>query len=328
MAYNARGHRIVQSIHRNCHNSNILIKLTKNGLITMSEKHPIIAVTGSSGAGTSIAKSAFMYIFRKHSIKPAIIEGDCFHRYNRDEMDKLSIEAERQGKNLTHFGPEGNLFKALENVFREYGLNGTGKKRFYIHDESEASEHDSAPGTLTEWEPLEENTDLLLYEGLHGGLITEEIDIAKHVDLLIGVTPIINLEWMQKIHRDRAIRGYTTEDATKLILSRMHDYVHYITPQFSLTDINFQRVPTIDTSNPFATHYIPTNDESFSVLHIRNLDKIQVDFRHLLEMLEGSIMSSPDTIVVPAGKKVFAMQLILTPVIQKLIDKKNEKLKT
>ena len=288
----------------------------------MSKKHPIIAVTGSSGAGTSIAKSAFMYIFRRNGINPAIIDGDCFHRYDRSEMDKLSAEAEKKGGHLTHFGPEGNLFEELEKVFIEYGEKGTGKKRFYIHDEKEASEHNSAPGTLTAWEPLEKNTDLLFYEGLHGGLVTNKINVAKYVDLLIGVTPIINLEWMQKIHRDRAIRGYTTEDATKLILSRMHDYVHYITPQFSLTDINFQRVPTIDTSNPFATHYIPSNDESFSVLHIRNLEKINVDFRHLLEMLEGSIMSSPDTIVVPAGKKVFAMQLILTPVIQKLLNKK------
>ena len=288
----------------------------------MSKKHPIIAVTGSSGAGTSIAKSAFMYIFRKHGINPAIIDGDCFHRYDRNEMDKLSAKAEKEGKHLTHFGPEGNLFEELEKVFNEYSKTGAGKKRFYIHDEKEASEHNSAPGTLTSWEPLEKNTDLLFYEGLHGGLVTNKINVAKYVDLLIGVTPIINLEWMQKIHRDRAIRGYTTEDATKLILSRMHDYVHYITPQFSLTDINFQRVPTIDTSNPFATHYIPGNDESFSVLHIRNLEKINVDFRHLLEMLEGSIMSSPDTIVVPAGKKVFAMQLILTPVIQKLLNKK------
>ena len=288
----------------------------------MSKKHPIIAVTGSSGAGTSIAKSAFMYIFRRNGINPAIIDGDCFHRYDRSEMDKLSAEAEKKGGHLTHFGPEGNLFEELEKVFIEYGEKGTGKKRFYIHDEKEASEHGNPPGTLTSWEPIENNTDLLFYEGLHGGLVTNKINVAKHVDLLIGVTPIINLEWMQKIHRDRAIRGYTTEDATKLILSRMHDYVHYITPQFSLTDINFQRVPTIDTSNPFAANYIPSNDESFSVLHIRNLEKINVDFRYLLEMLEGSIMSSPDTIVVPAGKKVFAMQLILTPVIQKLLNKK------
>ena len=288
----------------------------------MSIKHPIIAVTGSSGAGTSLAKDAFQYMFGKNSIKAAIIEGDCFHRYNRTEMETLSAKAEAEGKNLTHFGPEGNLFEELEALFKGYGENGTGKRRFYVHDEKEASQHGHPPGSLTPWEALEDDTDVLFYEGLHGGVVTNSVNVAQHVDLLIGVAPIINLEWMQKIHRDRAIRGYTSEDATKLILGRMPDYVNYITPQFSRTDINFQRVPTIDTANPFMTEYVPSNDESFSVIHIRNREKIEVDFRYLLEMLEGSSMSSPDTIVVPAGKKVFAMQLILLPVLHKLMQRK------
>ena len=288
----------------------------------MSSKYPIIAVTGSSGAGTSIARDAFEYMFKKHGIKAAVIEGDCFHRYERAEMERLSGEAEAKGRRLTHFGPEGNLFAALEGLFEEYGEKGAGRRRFYIHDEKEASQHGYPPGALTPWEPLAEDTDLLFYEGLHGGVVTGAVNIARHVDLLIGVTPIINLEWMQKIHRDRALRGYTFEDATQLILARMYDYVHYITPQFSRTDINFQRVPTVDTSNPFASDYVPTNEESFSVIHIRNLEKIAVDFRYLLEMLDGSQMSSPDTIMVPAGKKVFAMQLILLPVLQKLMARK------
>lgn len=289
----------------------------------MSVKHPIVAVTGSSGAGTSIAKSAFEYMFKKGGIKAAIIEGDCFHRYDRAEMEMRSKYAEEKGENLTHFGPEGNLFDELESLFREYSEKGTGKRRYYIHNEKEASEHGMPPGSLTEWESIEEDTDIMFYEGLHGGIVTDKVNVAQHVDLLIGETPIINLEWMQKINRDRSIRGYSTEDATKLIMDRMHDYVHYITPQFSRTDINFQRVPTIDTSNPFEMKYIPTNAESFTVIHIRNLEKIEVDFRHLLEMLEGSTMSSPDTIVIPAGKKVFAMQLILTPYLSKLIAQKN-----
>ncbi len=289
----------------------------------MSNKHPIIAVTGSSGAGTSVAKSAFEYMFRKEGLKASIIEGDCFHRYDRAEMDERSKEAEKEGKNLTHFGPEGNLFEELESLFKEYGEKGSGKRRYYVHDEKEASQHGFPPGSLTPWETIEEDTDLLFYEGLHGGVVTETVNVAQHVDLLIGVTPIINLEWMQKIYRDRAIRGYSAEDATKLIMDRMYDYTHYITPQFSRTDINFQRVPTIDTSNPFAADYIPSNDESFSVIHIRNRGKIEVDFRYLLEMLEGSMMSSPETIVVPAGKKVFAMQIILTPLLRKLIAQKN-----
>ena len=282
----------------------------------------IIAVTGSSGAGTSIARDAFETMFRKIGVKPAYIEGDCFHRYDRAEMEKLSAEAEMNGENLTHFGPEGNLFNELEALFSEYGEKGTGQRRFYIHDAKEASQHGLPTGSITSWEPIQEQSDLLFYEGLHGGLITDLVDVYQHVDLLIGFTPIINLEWMQKIHRDRALRGYTTEDATKLILDRMHDYMHYIIPQFSLTDINFQRVPTIDTSNPFAADDIPNNDESFSVIHIRNQEKIEVDFRYLLEMLEGSMMSSPETIVVPAGKMIFAMQLILTPLITKLYAQK------
>jgi phosphoribulokinase len=289
----------------------------------MSVKHPIIAVTGSSGAGTSVAKSAFEYMFRKDGIKAAIIEGDCFHRYDRAEMDQRSAEAEEKGENLTHFGPEGNIFEELETLFKQYGENGNGKRRYYVHDEKEASQHGHPPGSLTPWEDIEKGTDLLFYEGLHGGVVTDTVNVAQHVDLLIGVTPIINLEWMQKINRDQSIRGYTAEDATKLIMDRMYDYMHYITPQFSRTDINFQRVPTIDTSNPFATDYIPSNDESFSVIHIRNQDRIEVDFRYLLEMLEGAFMSSPDTIVVPAGKKVFAMQLILTPLLRKLIAQKS-----
>lgn len=290
----------------------------------MSMKHPIVAVTGSSGSGTSHVKTAFEYIFRDEGIVPAIIEGDSFHRYNRKEMDVESSRAEKEGRYITHFGPEGNLFDELEQLFKGYAESGTGKRRYYVHNEEEALKHNSPPGTLTSWDPLPEKTDLLFYEGLHGGLVSDNVNVAQHVDLLIGVVPIINLEWMQKIFRDQAVRGYTAEDATKMILSRLPDYVHYITPQFSRTDINFQRVPTIDTSNPFAAEQIPSNDQSLSVIHIRNSKKLQVDFRYLLEMLDGSVMSTPDTIVVPAGKNVFAMQLIINPVIQRMMDERNK----
>ena len=287
----------------------------------MSNQHPIVAVTGSSGSGTTSVKSAFEQIFRREGILPAMIEGDCFHRYNREDMIQAQTELEAH-QYLTHFGPEGNLFDELEQVFMEYSQSGTGKRRFYIHNDEEAALHGFPLGALTPWESLPDDSELLFYEGLHGGVVTEKVNVAQHVDLLIGVVPIINLEWMQKIHRDKSVRGYSAEDATKMILGRMHDYVHYITPQFSRTDINFQRVPTVDTSNPFAAEQIPTNDESFSVIHVRNRGKIDVDFRYLLEMLEGSFMSTPDTIVVPAGKNIFAMQLILNPVIRDLMQAK------
>jgi phosphoribulokinase len=288
----------------------------------MSKQHPIIAVTGSSGSGTSSVKHAFEIIFRHEGITPAFVEGDSYHRYNRQEMDAVVKAAELEGKNVTHFGPEGNLFKELEGLFDEYSKTGTGKRRYYIHDDTEAVLRGSSPGMLTDWEALPENSDLLFYEGLHGAVITDNVNVHQYVDLMIGVTPIINLEWMQKIQRDKEYRGYSPEDATELILSRMHDYTHYITPQFSRTDINFQRVPTVDTSNPFAARKVPTNDESFVVIHIRNQDKIKVDFQDLLKLLDGSFMTTPNTIVVPAGKMIFAMQLITNPLIQGLMKNK------
>ncbi len=285
----------------------------------MSTRHPIIAVTGSSGAGTSSVTVAFEHIFRRQGLTAALIQGDSFHRHDREQMDKVVAAAAREGRSVTHFGPEGNLFSELEALFRGYGESGTGRRRHYIHNDAEAAAYGHPPGTLTPWQSLPVPTDLLFYEGLHGGLVTAEHDIHQYADLLIGVTPIINLEWIQKIYRDKDVRGYSAEDATNMILERMHDYVHYITPQFSRTDINFQRVPTVDTANPFGAVQIPTNDESFTVIHIRNRQKCHIDFLYLLKMINGSFMSTPYTIVVPAGKTDLSIQLIMDPLIKGLV---------
>jgi phosphoribulokinase len=285
----------------------------------VSRSHPIVSVTGSSGAGTTYIRRAFEHIFRREGLRPAVIEGDCFHRFDRASMQAALEQAEAGGRNLTHFGPEGNLFRELETLFREYSERGTGLRRYYVHNEQQAARHGQPPGTFTPWEDLAPGTDLLFYEGLHGALVTDEINIVSHTDLAIGVVPIINLEWIQKINRDRVVRGYSTESATRMILSRMHDYVHYITPQFSRTDINFQRVPTVDTSNPFAAEEIPGDDESFVVVHIQNLPKLAADFRYLLEMLDGAFVTRPDTLVVPASKKILAIELIVNPVIKRMM---------
>ncbi len=285
----------------------------------MSKRHPIIAVTGSSGAGTTYIRRAFQHIFRREDVEAAIIEGDCFHRYDRAQMQEAAQQAQQEGRDLTHFGPEGNLFEDLERLFDEYSRQGSGRRRYYVHNEAQAARHQRPLGTFTSWEPLAAGSDLLFYEGLHGALVTDQVNILKYVDLCIGVVPIINLEWIQKIHRDRAVRGYTTESATRMILSRMHDYVYYITPQFSRTDINFQRVPTVDTSNPFAAEEIPGDDESFVVVHIQNPRKLHTDIRYLLEVLDGSFMSRHDTLVIPAGKKILAIEIIVTPVLQRMM---------
>ena len=291
----------------------------------MSRKHPIIAVTGSSGAGTTAVRKAFEAIFGLEHIEAALIEGDSFHRYNRDEMRRL-IEAYEQmgGQAISHFGPEANLFEELEALFAEYGQTGGGNVRRYLHNEERAARFGQKSGTFTGWTELPANTDLLFYEGLHGGIVTDKVDVARHVDLLIGVTPTVNLEWIQKIHRDMQGRGYPIEAVTQTILRRMYDYVHYITPQFSRTHVNFQRVPTVDTSNPFVVREVPLPEESFVVIRLSDAGHLNVPY--LLAMIDDSFVSRPDTIVVPGTKMEFAMQLILTPMILQLMDRKRRAL--
>ncbi|MDB5396813.1 MAG: cbbP [Rhodospirillales bacterium] len=287
----------------------------------MSAKHPIISVTGSSGAGTTSVKETFAHIFRRENISVAFIEGDAFHKYDREEMKaRMAAEAARGNHHFSHFGPSSNLFKELEEVFRDYAEHGSGRTRYYIHDAAEAAVHGAPPGTFTPWGSLPEGTDLLLYEGLHGAVVHDDVNIAQHADVKIGVVPVINLEWIQKIHRDQSTRKYSTEAVMDTILRRMPDYVHYVCPQFTETDINFQRVPTVDTSNPFIARWIPTPDESIVVIRFRSPRGI--DFPYLLSMIDGSFMSRANSIAIPGGKLDLAMQLILTPIILQLVERK------
>jgi phosphoribulokinase len=287
----------------------------------MSARHPIISVTGSSGAGTTTVRGTFEQIFRREHIAAAFIDGDAFHRFDRAGMKRAVAEAEAQGnRHISHFGPETNLLDELETVFAEYGRAGEGRTRHYVHDEGEAQDYGVPAGTFTDWEKFAPETDVLLYEGLHGAVVTERTNLARHADLKIGVVPVLNLEWIQKIHRDRASRGYSTEAVMDTILRRMPDYVHYICPQFTETDVNFQRVPTVDTSNPFIARWIPTADESLVVIRFRNPRGI--DFSYLHSMLHDSFMSRANSIVIPGGKLDLAMQLILTPMILTLVERR------
>jgi phosphoribulokinase len=253
----------------------------------MSKKHPIIAVTGSSGAGTTTVKNTFDQIFRREGIKAVSIEGDAFHRYDRAAM-KAELDKRQASGDATfsHFSYDANELKELERVFRDYGETGRGRARHYVHDAAEAEMYGVALGTFTDWAPFEDGSDLLFYEGLHGSVVNDEVNLAALADLKIGVVPVINLEWIQKIHRDRAQRGYSTEAVTDVILRRMHAYVHCICPQFTETDINFQRVPVVDTSNPFIARWIPTPDESLVVIRFKNPRGI--DFSYLTTMIHGS----------------------------------------
>jgi phosphoribulokinase len=287
----------------------------------MSRRHPIISVSGSSGSGTTTVKHTFDQIFRRENIKAASIEGDAFHRYDRDAMKQAIADAAAGGNHhFSHFSVEANLLQQLEALFAGYAENGKGRTRHYVHDERQAEQFGAPPGTFTDWELLPDDTDLLFYEGLHGAVVTDEIDVARHADLKIGVVPVINLEWIQKIHRDKAKRGHSAEAVTDTILRRMPDYIDVICPQFTRTDINFQRVPVVDTSNPLVARWIPTADESMVVIRFRNPRGI--DFSYLVSMLNGSFMSRANSIVIPGGKLDLAMQLILTPLIMQLIERK------
>ncbi|MGV7963410.1 phosphoribulokinase [Photorhabdus tasmaniensis] len=284
----------------------------------MSAKHPIIAITGSSGAGTTTTSLAFRKIFQQLNISAAQIEGDSFHRYTRPEMDAAIRKAKEQGRHISYFGPEANDFGMLEKTMIDYGETGEGRCRKYLHTYDDAVPYNQLPGTFTPWEALPKQTDVLFYEGLHGGVVTPQHHVASHVDLLVGVVPIVNLEWIQKLIRDTGERGHSQEAVMDSVVRSMDDYINYITPQFSRTHINFQRVPTVDTSNPFSAKAIPSLDESFIVIRFRDLT--QIDFPYLLSMLQGSFVSSINTIVVPGGKMGLAMELIMTPLVQRLLE--------
>ncbi|MDN5859910.1 MAG: phosphoribulokinase [Pseudonocardia sp.] len=291
----------------------------------MSRKHPIISVTGSSGAGTTSVMRTFEQIFRRDGVQAAFVEGDSFHRFDRAEMKAAMAEALARGDHaFSHFGPEANLFDQIEDLFRTYGETGTGKVRKYLHDDAEAAPYGQQPGTFTPWESLPPDSDVLFYEGLHGAVVTDSVDIAARADLRIGVVPVINLEWIQKLQRDKAARGYTAEAVTETILRRMPDYVNHICPQFSRTDVNFQRVPVVDTSNPFIARAIPTADESMLIIRFR--DPHGIDFPYLVSMLHDSFMSRANTIVCPGGKMDLAMQLIFTPMILRLMERRRAEL--
>ncbi|HIP06849.1 MAG TPA: phosphoribulokinase [Mariprofundaceae bacterium] len=284
----------------------------------MSVKHPVISVTGSSGAGTSTAKVALEHIFHRENVTPAIVEGDCFHKFDRLTFKEKSKEFEAAGKRLSHFSDEANLFDKIADLFKSYGETGKGKARTYVHDDEEAKLYGVDSGKFTDWRDIGEGSDLLFYEGLHGGV--EEV--RPYADLMMGIVPVVNIEWIQKIHRDTAMRGYSSDAVVDNILSRMHDYVHFITPQFSHTDINFQRVPLVDTSNPFIARDVPTPDESLMVIRIRKPERWGIDFPYLLSMLNNSFMSRRNTIVVPSSKMLLAMELIFAPIIHDMLEKR------
>jgi phosphoribulokinase len=284
----------------------------------MSAKHPIVGLTGSSGAGTTSTGRTLKSILDEAGIVPVVVEGDSFHRYTRAEM--TAIAAQGRFGSANHFSLESNHIDKLEELFIQYGLQGTGRFRNYVHnDDLELIDAGHPPGTFTEWDPIAPGSDCLFYEGLHGGLVVPGYNVARHVDLLIGVAPIVNLEWIQKIHRDTHRRGYSEEAVVSTIVNRMEDYVRYIVPQFANTHINIQRVPTVDTSNPFIVREVPTHEECFVIIRFR--DYRQVNLLWLQNSICGAFSSRRDTLVIPGNQLPVAINLIIKPWVLDLVEK-------
>jgi len=263
-----------------------------------------------------MVREAFQNIFRRHDIKVARVEGESFHRFSRSDMiEEITKAATGGNEHFSHFGPEANQFGDLQDLFKAYGETGRGRTRNYLHSKGDVAQFGDpvlSPGEFTPWKDLPEGTDLLMYEGLHGCVADGTVDLAPLADLKIGIVPVINLEWIQKIHRDTRQRGYSEEAVIDTILRRMHDYVHYLIPQFSRTDINFQTVPVVDTSNPFIALDVPTLDECVVVVRFKDPEKFEIDFPYLMSEIHGSWMSRRNSIVIPGGKLGLAIELIMT----------------
>jgi phosphoribulokinase len=288
----------------------------------VSARFPIVAVTGSSGAGTSSTRSLFERLFASAGLKAAFVDGDSFHAFDREQMGTALQRARIRGENFSHFGPAANLWDRLEALFAEFGKDGRGMVRSYLHTDAEARAAGQAVGTFTPWTPVPAGTQVLFYEGLHGGVVGAELDVGQHVDLLVGMTPTVNLEWIQKIHRDTEERGYDSNEVLRTILRRMPDYANYIAPQFSRTDVNFQRVPLVDTSNPFRPQPIPRADESLLVIRVKQDGRLKADFDDLLSDIPGAFRTRDDTLVVPGEQMERAMEQILEPAIAVLAARK------
>lgn len=291
----------------------------------MSRKHPIIAVTGASGSGRGSIRAFFDKLFQLEGITAAHVAGESFHRYTRSEMKEQVAARRAEGRPFSHFSPDANLFDEQEALYSSYGENGTGRRRHYLHTERDADRHGCTgckPGEFTPWEDLPIGTDLMLYEGLHGVAKAGKVDLGRHVDLKIGVAPIVNLEWIQKINNDINVRGYSEEGVVEAILERMPDYVHTVIPQFKHSDINFQHVPVVDTSDPIIARDVPTVDERVVVIRFRKPEEYSVDFPYLMSKIDRSWMSRRNTLVVPGAALELAAELVLTPIIRKLMERR------
>lgn len=307
----------------------------------MSLDHPIIAVTGASGAGTTMVQQAFKEIFYRQGIKAAFAEGDAFLRYSDTETEKIISHALAEGRHISCYGPDLNNFQQLESLFSQYSEQGSGRLRYKVSQENQ-HRYSQPVGEFTEWQDVPVDTDCLFYEGMHGGVVADTwtrrkdngvtvendrrtpenkgVDVVQYVDLLIGVVPAINLEWIQRIHHDQHTKQCSAQKTTDNIVEQLRDYIHFIVPQFSVSDINFQRMPVVDTSNPFDVDRVPAEYESVIVVSFK--EPAKHDVVNYASRIDDARLTGRNSLLIPGGQLQHALDVICAPLIEALIAEK------
>ena len=88
--------------------------------------------------------------------------------------------------------------------------------------------------------------------------------------------------------------------------------------QCNRMNIFFRKASHSWIPNPLVARWIPTADESLVVIRFK--DPHGIDFPYLVSMIHDSWMSRANSIVIPGGKLDLAMQLILTPLVGRLVN--------
>ena len=151
-------------------------------------------------------KHTFEQIFRREGVKAAISRATPSTATTAPACVSDGGGRGRGNGAFQPFRPEANLFAELEAMFRRLWRDAApASTRHYVHDDAEAEVYGAPPGTFTRVGGRSaEAPTCCSTRACMARVVTEQVNVARHADLKIGVVPVINLEWIQKIHRDKA----------------------------------------------------------------------------------------------------------------------------
>ncbi len=177
-------------------------------------------------------------------------------------MDMAIRKARDAGRHII-FSPEANDFSLLEHTLLSTGRRVKASRVNSPHAYDEAvpwesgSRHVYAPGSRFPNRPM-----CCFMKDCTAASSPPQHDVARvmliHWLAWRLMSTSSDSETDSRHQRARALR----EAVMDSVVRSTDDYINYITPQFSRTHINFQRVPTVDTSNPLPQRVFSL-DESF-----------------------------------------------------------------